>query len=84
MSGQAIGARWHAMESVDKSVPCFCFSPHQEAPGSLGHLAGGILIEVALQGGEAAMSGDLGHLAPTTRQAWWSALRGIHASRQNE
>jgi hypothetical protein len=38
-------------------------SPHQQAPGCLCLLAGGILIEVKLQGSQAAMAADLGHLA---------------------
>ena len=38
-------------------------SPHQQGPASLRLLAGGILIEVALQGSQAAMAADLGHLA---------------------
>jgi hypothetical protein len=37
--------------------------PHQQASRCLSLLAGGILIEVALQGSQAAMAADLGHLA---------------------
>jgi hypothetical protein len=48
-------------------------SPHQQAPGSLSLLAGGVLIEIALQGCKAAMSADLGHLA----QAQTSLMCGI-------
>ena len=38
-------------------------SPHQQTPGSLRLLAGGVLIEVPLQGRQAAMATDLSHFA---------------------
>lgn len=38
-------------------------SPHQQAPSSLRPLAGGILIEVTLQGGQRVMPTYLSHLA---------------------
>jgi hypothetical protein len=56
------GKRW---AEVRRPLP----SPHQQAPGCLCLLAGGILIEVALQGSQTAMDADLGHLARAEAKA---------------
>ena len=57
------------------SAPTGATSPHQQAPGCSCPYAGGILIEVTLQGGQAAMAADLGYLAQAQPGLIGSLLR---------
>lgn len=57
------------------SAPTGATSPHQQAPGCLCPYAGGILIEVALQGSKGAMPADLYRLMQAQAGLVGSLLR---------